>query len=123
MYNICDRIMVTKSLEAARILVNERVNIRVVDIHTLKPIDKNIIIESAKKTGAVVTVEDHNIIGGLGGAVSEVISSIYPVPIERIGIKDVFGESGDSELLFTDYGMNVKHIIEGVKRAIFRKNK
>ena len=114
-------LMVHKALEAAEQLKKEDIYTRVVDLPTLKPIDKKLIIESACKTKGVVTAEDHNIIGGLGGAVSEILGENQPVPIKRIGIKDEFGESGEPEELFTKYGMNVEHIVEAVKEVIKRK--
>ncbi len=114
-------LMVRKSLNAAEELQKKGIEIRVVDIHTLKPIDKELVISSARRTGAVVTAEDHNIIGGLGGAVAEILGREHPVPLEMVGLNDVFGESGDPEELFTEYGMNTEHIIEAVNRVISRK--
>lgn len=114
-------LMVGKALQAARVLKDIGINVRVVDIHTIKPIDKKLIVESAQKTGAIVTAEDHNIIGGLGGAVAEIMGQEEPVPIEIIGIKDVYGESGDPEVLFSEYEMNTEHIVKAVKKAIDRK--
>ncbi|MFW6308785.1 MAG: transketolase family protein [bacterium] len=114
-------LMVAKALKAAAKLREENILTRVVDLPTLKPIDEDLIIESAQKTKAVVTAEDHNIVGGLGGAVSEILGEKEPVPIKRIGVKDEFGESGDAEKLFTKYGMNVEHIVQGVKGVIKRK--
>ena len=114
-------LMVDKSLQAAGELKKENIYVRVVYIPTIKPLDKDLVLESARKTGAVVTAEDHNIIGGLGGAISEVLSEKEPLPLKRIGVKDEFGESGDPEKLFTKYGMNTEHIVEAVKNVIKRK--
>ena len=114
-------LMVEKSLRASEILAKEGIDVRVLDIHTIKPLDQDLIISSAKKTGVVVTVEDHNIIGGLGGAVAEILGREYPVPIEMVGINDTFGESGDPEELFTNYQMNIEHIVASVKNSIARK--
>jgi len=89
--------MVHKALEAAKLLKNEGIKARVVNIHTIKPIDTKLLLKCAKETGAIVTVEEHSIYGGLGAAVAEVIVSNYPVPMEIVGIQDVFCESGDYE--------------------------
>ena len=113
-------LMVGKSLEAAQELSKEGIQVNVIDIHTIKPIDRDLILKYAKKSGAIVTAEDHNIIGGLGGAVAEVLATNNPIPMEMIGLRDVFGESGDPEELFTQYKMNTEHIIEAVKRVIPR---
>ncbi|WP_164522379.1 transketolase C-terminal domain-containing protein [Halocella sp. SP3-1] len=114
-------LMVYKSLEAARNLAESGIETRVIDLHTIKPLDKKLIIESAQKTGAVVTAEDHNICGGLGGAIAEVLGKNYPVPMEMIGVKDVFGESGDPEELFTEYDMNTKDIVGAVQKVLNKK--
>ena len=115
-------LMVHKALEAAEILKAEDIKVSVIDIHTLKPIDRELIVKSAGRAGAVVTAEDHNIIGGLAGAVAEILGEEIPVPMERIGIRDKFGESGDPEKLFDKYQMNIRHILEAVKRVVARKN-
>ncbi len=114
-------LMVGKSLEAAEDLSKEGIKVNVIDIHTIKPLDRDLVLEYAKKSGAVVTAEDHNIIGGLGGAVAELLATENPLPMEMIGLRDVFGESGDPEELFTQYKMNTEHIIEAVKKVIGRK--
>jgi len=114
-------IMVATSLEAAEELAKENISVEVINIHTVKPIDKVAIIKSAQKTGAVVTVEEHSIIGGLGSAVCEVLSENEPVPVERIGTKDTFGESGKPEELLVKYGLTKKEIIAAVKKSISRK--
>jgi transketolase len=85
---------------------------------SLKPIDKELIIDSAKKTGFIITVEDHNIIGGLGGAVAEVLSENYPVPMIRVGIMDCFAESGDPQELAEKYGLDSKGIKKAVKKIL-----
>lgn len=114
-------IMVSKALEAARRLEAEGVAARVIDVHTIKPIDRQAVVAAARETGALVTVEDHQITGGLGGAVAEVVAEEHPVPVERIGLRDVFGESGSPEELFTHYGMNTQHIVEAALRVVRRK--
>ncbi len=114
-------LMVGKSLKASEALAEDGIQVNVIDIHTIKPLDRDLILKYAKKSGAVVTAEDHNIIGGLGGAVAEALATENPLPMEMIGLRDVFGESGDPEELFTQYKMNTEHIIEAVKKVIGRK--
>ena len=109
------------ALLAAKELEEKGISVIVLNNHTIKPIDEKKIIEVVKKCGAVVTVEEHNIIGGLGGAVAEVLAKNYPVPIEFIGMQDVFGESGQPNELLEKYGMGVKDIIKAVKKVIKRK--
>lgn len=114
-------IMVSMALEAAEILKKDGINARVINIHTIKPIDKEIIIKAAKETGAIVTAEEHNIIGGLGSAVAEVLVENYPAAMERVGVKDTFGESGDGDELLKKYGLTSENIAEAAKKAISRK--
>ncbi|MFR5264877.1 transketolase family protein [Clostridium sp.] len=111
-------IMVDEALSAENMLKAEGISARVINIHTLKPIDSEILINAAKETGAIVTVEEHNIIGGLGSAVSEVISEEKPVPVIRVGVKDTFGESGKPEELLKAYGLKDVNIVDAVKKAI-----
>ncbi len=106
--------MVYESINAARILNDKGVNAQVINIHTIKPIDKDLIIESAKKTQLVVTVEEHQIIGGLGSAVAEVLGQNYPCRIEFIGIPDCFGESGEPQQLLEKYKLNSYFIAERI---------
>jgi transketolase len=110
--------MVIKALEAAEQLKQAKINVRVLEIHTLKPIDREAVIKAAKETGAIVTVEDHNIIGGLGSAVAEVLSEDCPTIVKRVAIPDVYGESGSSEMLYEHYGMSVKHIVNAAKEVL-----
>lgn len=115
-------IMVAESLEAAKILEQEdKINVRVVNIHTLKPIDKEILIKAAKETGAVVTAEEHSIIGGLGSAVSEVLMEEAPVPLKRVGIADMFCESGQPRDLMVKYGIVKEDIAQAVRSVLRRK--
>ena len=102
--------MVAPSLEAARSLEKQGLSARVVNLHTIKPLDKELIVNSAKETGAIVTVEEHSIIGGLGGAVAEVLVENCPVPMVRVGLKDVFGESGKPDELLVKYGLTSEEI-------------
>lgn len=109
------------ALLAAQELEEEKIGTVVLNSHTIKPIDSQKIIELAKKCGAIVTVEEHNVIGGLGGAVAEVLAKHCPTPIEFIGMQDKFGESGSPDQLIEKYGMGVKSIKEAAKKAIKRK--
>lgn len=118
---IANGIMVDAALEAKEILLGEGIDVSVINIHTLKPIDEEIIVKAAKETGAIVTAEEHNIIGGLGSAVSEVVSENYPVPVLRVGIKDVFGESGKPADLLEKYGLTANEIVKTVKKAMTMK--
>ena len=113
--------MVHLAIEASAMLKEEGIAAEVIDMHTIKPIDKELIIKSAQKTGAIVTAEEHNIIGGLGGAVAEVLCEEYPVPMVRVGIKDVFGQSGKPMELVNFYGISSKDIVAGAKQAITKK--
>ncbi len=109
------------ALQAAKELEKEDIGTIVLNNHTIKPIDDKKIIELAKKCGAVVSVEEHNVLGGLGGAVAEVLAKNYPVPMEFIGMQDCFGESGKPEELIEKYGLGVESIIKAAKCAIKRK--
>lgn len=115
-------LMVQKALEAANILNEKGISARVIDMHTIKPIDRDIIIKAANETGAIVTAEEHNIIGGLGSAVAEVITGTKPVPVEFVGVKDTFGHSGKPDELLEKYGLTAENIAESAIRAIKRKN-
>lgn len=114
-------IMVELALEAKEQLAKDGINARVINIHTIKPIDKDLLIKAAKETGAVVTAEEHSIIGGLGSAVAEVITEEYPVPVLKVGIKDTFGESGIPGELLKAYELTVEAIVENSKKAISLK--
>ena len=113
-------ILVAASLEAAQKLQQEGISAEVINIHTIKPLDKELIIDSARKTGKVVTAEEHSIIGGLGGAVCEALSENYPVPVCRIGINDVFGESGSAGALLVKYGLDGDGVFRKVKEFLSR---
>ena len=113
--------MVSKALESVKELETKGIKARVINIHTIKPIDKEIIIKAAEETGAIVTVEEHSIIGGLGSAVAEVIGENCPVPLKRIGVKDIFGESGKPEELMKKYGLTGDDIVKAVTDIIKRK--
>lgn len=114
-------IMVHKAIKAAEELKSEGIDVRVINISTIKPIDEEIIIKAAKETKGIVTVEEHSIIGGLGDRVSSVVCSNYPVLVKKIGVNDVFGESGNPDLLLEKYGLSVKNIKNTVKGMLDKK--
>ena len=113
--------MVDPALKAAESLQAEGVSARVIDIHTIKPIDAEIIIKAARETGAIVTCEEHNIIGGLGSAVAEVLVKNAPVPVEMVGIEDVFGKSGKPADLVPMFGLTAEKVLEKAKLVLKRK--
>jgi transketolase len=114
-------IMVELALEAKKTLSENGISARVINIHTIKPIDKELLIKAAKETKAIVTAEEHSIIGGLGSAVAEVVAEECPVPVLKVGIKDTFGESGKPNELLKAYGLTVETIVEHSKKAISLK--
>jgi transketolase len=114
-------ILVAEALKAAEELGKEGISARVIDMFTIKPIDADLIIDSALKTGAIVTAENHSIINGLGSAVSEVLTANIPVPLERIGSQDQFGEVGSIESLMQHFGMTATHIAAAARKVIARK--
>ena len=116
-------IMTKKALEAARKLKLEGISARVVELPTIKPMDEAFIEKCARDTGAIVTAEEHNIIGGLGGAVAEPLSRRYPIPQEYVGVHDMFGESGSARDLIEKYGLGHKHIIEAVQKVVGRRGR
>ncbi len=118
---IATGLMVPEALEARRLLLEQGIAARVVNMATIKPIDKDIIVKAAKETGAIVTAEEHNINGGLGSAVAEVLGENAPVPMKRVGTKDVFGRSGKPAELLPMYGLDAKTIAEAAKEVIKRK--
>ena len=117
----CTGIMVSEVFEANKILEEMGINAEIINIHTIKPLDEESVINSAKKTGAVVVVENHNIIGGLRSAVAETLSENYPVPIRSVGIKDVFGQVGKMPFLKEAYNMTAADIVKAVESAINNK--
>lgn len=114
-------IMVNEAIKASEILSQEGISAKVVNMSTIKPIDKELIINCAKQTKAIVTAEEHSIIGGLGSSVSEVTSSECPVIVEKVGIKDTFGESGTPNELMKKYGITSDDIVDACKKAISKK--
>ncbi|MDP3765060.1 MAG: transketolase family protein [Nanoarchaeota archaeon] len=113
--------MVHEALKAAEILKNERIDVFVANIHTIKPLDNDLVIDLAKKTNCVITAEDHNVIGGLGGAVAEILSENYPCRLKRIGLQDRYAESGKPDELYKKYGLDSQSIAEEVMKFINKK--
>ena len=109
---------VSSALDAAELLKAEGIDAKVINIHTIKPLDKELIVAAAKETGKIVTVEEHSVIGGLGGAVSEALSETYPVPVKRIGVNDQFGYSGPATTLVEKFGLDGKGIAASVKEFL-----
>ncbi len=114
-------IMVAEALKAAQTLSAKGVDAEIINIHTIKPLDEELVLQSAKKTGAVVTAENHSILNGLGGAVAEYLSENYPVPVQRVGVKDTFGEVGFTDFLKEKYGLTEKEIVLAAEKAIAMK--
>ena len=114
-------LMVPYALEARELLKNDGIDAEVINIHTIKPIDRDIIAKTAAKTGAIVTAEEHNVIGGLGSAVAEVLCETVPVPMLRVGTQDVFGKSGKPYELLKEYGLSAENIAAQVKNVIAMK--
>jgi transketolase len=115
---IATGIMVDVALEAYNMLAEQGIKVRVLNMHTIKPIDEEAIIAAAKETGLIVTAEEHSILGGLGSAVAEVVTSNYPVPVMRVGVKDTFGESGKPEELLKAYGLTADEIVKALKKGL-----
>lgn len=118
---ITSGIMLQKTLDAAEMLKQKGLKARVIDMSTLKPLDEDAVLEAAKATNAVVTIEDHSLIGGLGSAVAQVLSEQYPCLVKCIGIPDVFGESGPSEALYAKHHMDVPSIVEAAENLVSKK--
>lgn len=114
-------IMVPAALEAAEKLAAQGIKAMVVDIHTIKPLDIFAVVEAARKCGAVVTAEEHSIIGGLGSAVAETLAEHYPVPLHRVGVRDTFGESGKPDELLAHFGLTATDIEEAARKVIAKK--
>lgn len=115
--------MVYRALLAAKKLAEHKISVRVINCHTIKPLDKETILKAAEECGAIVTVEEHQITGGLGGAVAEVVSENYPVPIKRVGVQDRFGESGEPNELLEKFGLTVEAIVKAAAYVLRMKEK
>ena len=118
---IATGLMVNEAMQAHDLLKAEGINARVINMATIKPLDKDIILKAAKETGAIVTAEEHSVIGGLGSAVSEVLSEEYPVPVVKLGVYDRFGHSGPAPKLLDEFGLRAVNIVEKAKKAISMK--
>lgn len=117
---IASGLMVAEAVEAGRALAEQGIDARIINIHTIKPIDRDIIIKAAKETGKLITVEEHSVIGGLGSAVGDVVLEECPVPVIRIGMNDKFGESGPAKELLKKYGLCAENIVAVTKAALGR---
>jgi transketolase len=113
--------MVHLALEAREMLARDGISARVINIHTVKPLDKALLSKAAKETGAIVTAEEHSIIGGLGSAVAEAVAESAPVPVRRVGVEDTYGRSGNVPALLEAYGLTASHIYEEAKKAVSMK--
>src|SRR6185369_8885446 len=113
--------LVWKALEACEMLEEKGIHAEVINIHTIKPLDAEAVLRSVKKTGCVVTAEEHQIHGGLGDAIAHVLSSNYPAPMEFVAVKDTFGESGTPEQLMIKYGLDSSNIVKAVDQVLARK--
>ena len=112
---IATGLMVARALEAAKALAEDGIDAEVINIHTIKPLDEELVVASAKKTGKVVTIEEHSVIGGLGSAVCDALSAKAPTPVLKIGVQDCFGESGPAEEVLTKYGLDVNGIVKQIR--------
>ncbi|MCD4780348.1 MAG: transketolase family protein [Candidatus Omnitrophica bacterium] len=114
-------IMVSSALEAAESLAKENISVNVINMHTIKPIDTDLIVAAAQQTGAIVTAEEHQVYGGLGGAVVEVLAQHYPVPVEMVAVQDTFGQTGAPQELLDEYHLSPRDIVAAVRKAVKRK--
>ena len=115
---IATGLMVSRALEAVKTLAEQGIDARLINIHTIKPIDREIVVKAAQETGKIITVEEHNVIGGLGDAVCSVLSEECPTPVMKIGVNDVFGHSGPAQDLLDEFGLNAEHIVEAAKKIL-----
>lgn len=118
---IATGLMVNEALEAYEILKNEGISARIINMHTIKPLDKEIVLKAARETGAIVTAEEHSVIGGLGAAVSETVCEECPVPVVKLGVNDTFGHSGPAVKLLDEFGLRAANIAQKAKQAIALK--
>jgi transketolase len=118
---ISNGLCIWESINAIETLAKDKISVRLLNMHTIKPIDRDAIVKAAKDTGVIITVEDHQKNCGLGGAVAEVLAQEYPAPVEFVAANDTFGESGKGTELYEKYGISRNHIVTAVKRALKRK--
>jgi transketolase len=117
----CGPLLYEVLVAAKELEEQDNISAEVINCHTIKPLDNDTILASAKKTNAVVTIEEHQMTGGLGGAITELLSQEYPVPVQRVGMPDSFGESGQPNELLEKYGMKAKDIIKATKKVLTQK--
>lgn len=115
---VCTGLMVSRSLAAADLLAKERIDARVLEVHTIKPLDREAVLAAARETGAIVTAEEASVIGGLGGAVAEAVAAERPVPVIRVGVADRFAESGPYDAVLDAYGCSVSNVVEAARAAV-----
>ena len=115
---IATGLMVAEAIEAGKVLAEQGIDARIINIHTIKPIDRDIIIAAAKETGKIITVEEHSVIGGLGSAVAEVVTETVPVPVIKIGVEDRFGHSGPAPALLKEFGLSADNIVKVTKETL-----
>lgn len=120
---VCTGLMVSRCLEAAEMLADQEIDAQVLEAHTVKPLDVDRVVQAARATGALVTAEEHSIIGGLGSAVGEAVTDIYPVPVKRVGLADRFAETGPYFEMLDRYGMSVADIAAAARQAVAAKQK
>lgn len=118
---IATGLMVNEALQTSDKLAEEGIKARVINIHTIKPLDRDIVVKAAKETGVIVTAEEHSVIGGLGSAVADVVTEECPIPVIRVGVNDVFGHSGPAVELLKEFGLTADNIIANVKKAMALK--
>jgi transketolase len=118
---IATGLMVDEAMQAHELLKAEGISARIINMHTIKPLDKDIVLKAAKETGAIVTAEEHSVIGGLGSAVAEALAEEYPVPVVKLGVYDRFGYSGPAPKLLDEFGLRAVNIVEKAKKAISMK--
>ena len=118
---IATGLLVNEALQAGELLKNEGISARIINMHTIKPLDRDIVIKAAEETGAIVTAEEHSVIGGLGGAVSELLSEECPVPVLKLGVYDTFGHSGPATKLLDEFGLRAVNIAEKAKKVVAMK--
>ena len=118
---IATGLMVNEAIEASKVLEAEGISVELINMHTIKPLDKAAVVAAAKKTGCIVTAEEHNIIGGLGDAVCDAVCEEYPVPVVKVGVEDTFGKSGPAVDLLHIFGLDAANIVEKAKIALSKK--
>jgi transketolase len=119
---VCTGLMVSRSLAAAELLMNEGIAARVLEMHTIKPLDRDAVLDAARETRALVTAEEHSVIGGLGGAIAETVAATDPVPVMRVGVDDRFAECGPYDTILDAYGCSVRNVVDAARAAVKAKS-